>query len=296
MNHNQTGSRPIALLGLPNTGTDWLVDLILRQNPSLKYYREFFNPICNEDYQDVLSRAFGCEMLDNYEMIARPDCPCEEVFEQTWACESYNFTKENFSAFKVGWFVHHFDCFLLHRRIELTLPGQRLQVKTWYSALFWSLVRNRKFLPRELRALVQFALDEADTLNKRQAAAFAIFSRHLLEEARRYSLRVVDYDCLMTLEPPELTAHLAGLPGVVDPERLAHDVRATRRTWTRKFDDLEVSAFLVRLLEEEQRIAEEMRRRERHPTRRAMRLFRRWAAVPLKAIRHAAGSATDTRS
>jgi hypothetical protein len=240
-------ARPIALLALPNTGTDWLVDLILRQNSQLHYYREFFNPICNSKYEDVLGRAFGCETLDSYEMIARPQCPYEDVYQYTWAREDYNFTKENYSAFKAHWFVQRFRCFVLNRRIELSLPGGRLPVKTWYSALYWSLVRNRASLEKDVRALVDFAVAEADTVNKRQVAAYTIYYYQLLQEAKKYGLPVVDYDDLLTQPVDELAGKLHGLPGVVDAGQLARDICTTRRHCPRDFASLGAEEFSARL-------------------------------------------------
>jgi hypothetical protein len=244
--------RPIALLALPNTGTDWLAELWLRQNDRLRYCREFFNPICNPRYEDVLGWAFGCEMVDNYKMIARPYCPCDEVYEQTWAREDHNFTKENYCAFKVDWLVTRFRCFVLYRRAELSLPGGRLPVKAWYCALYGSLLRNRAALPRDVRWLVDFARAEADTVNKRQVAAFAIYYYQLLKSANQHGLHVLDYDDLMRCSAEELVPLLSGLPGVIDAPRLARDIILTRRPSRKDFSSLQADTFYARLLERTQ--------------------------------------------
>jgi hypothetical protein len=236
------------LLSLPNTGTDWLVDLLLRHNPGLRYYREFFNPICNPKYEDVLGRAFGCEMVGHYEMIARTRGPWEEVYEQTWAREAYNFTKENYSAFKAHALVRKFTCFVLYRRAEMTLPGSRVQVKTWYDAMYWSLIRNQAALESDVRSLVAYAGAEADTVNKRQVAAFVIYYYQLLKEAKKYGLPVIDYDNLMRYSHDELVPYLRGVPGVVDPEGLAQDISQTRRPAQKNFGELRADEFFARLL------------------------------------------------
>jgi hypothetical protein len=242
-----TAGRPILLLSLPNTGTDWLVGLMLRRNPGLRYYREFFNPICNPKYEDVLGRAFGCEMVGSYERIVDPRCPCAEVYEQTWAREGYNFTKENYSAFKVGLFVGKFQCFVLYRRAEATLPGGRMQVKAWYDAMYWSLIRNQAALEPDVRSLVAFAAAEADAVNKRQVAAFVIYYYQLLKEAKRHGLVVIDYDNLMRYSPDELVPYVRGVPGVVDPEGLAQDISRTRRPAQKNFGELRADDFFARL-------------------------------------------------
>lgn len=240
--------RPIALLSLPNTGTDWFVDLLLRQNPRLKYYREFFNPICNPVYENVLNRAFGCEMVDNFAVIAKSHCQHEAVFQQTWANENYNFTKENYSAFKLKWYITHFDCLVLYRRAELSLPGSRLPVKAWYDAMYCSLVRNRWTLEPDVCALVDFAVAYADTIAKRLVAAFAIYYYKLLKDARRYKVPVLDYDRLMEWSEIDLACYLRGMPAVADAEKLAYDVCAERRPTNRDFAALKADDFFARLM------------------------------------------------
>lgn len=241
--------RPIALLSLPNTGTDWFADLLLRQNPALRYYREFFNPICNPKYENELNKAFGCEMVENYRLLARPYCPCEDVYWCTWAREEYNFTKENYSAFKLDWFSLRFDVFVLYRPAELTFPGERLQVKTWYDAMYGSLVKNKWGLERDVRSLVDFACQQADTVNKRQVAAFVIYYFKLLKDAQRYGVPVLDYNQLMLASTEELSRVLRGLPGVRDVEQLAQEVSATRRPSRKDFAELGVDAFFAQLTE-----------------------------------------------
>jgi hypothetical protein len=239
--------RPIALLALPNTGTDWFVHLLLRQNPALNYFREFFNPICNPTYENDLNRAFGCEMVDNYHLIAKAHCPHDAVYERTWVKENYNFTKENYSAFKVDWFASRFDCFVLYRRAELTLPGSRLQVKTWYDAMYGSLLRNRWTLEPDVRTLLDFAVAEADTIGKRLVAAFVIHYYKLLKDAQRRKLTILDYDRLMNGSAAELAPYLDGVPAVANAEQLAHDVCEQRRPTIKDFDGLRARDFFTGL-------------------------------------------------
>jgi hypothetical protein len=239
--------RPIALLSLPNTGTDWFADMLLRQNPRLRYYREFFNPICNPLYENVLNRAFGCEMVDNFAMIAKANGHHESVFQQTWAKEHYNFTKENYSAFKLNWFVMHFDCVVLYRKAELSLPGTRLPVKTWYDAMYCSLLRNRWTLEPDVRVLVDFAANEADTIAKRLVAAFVIYYYKLLKDAHLHNVPILDYERLMDLPVADLASYLRGVPAVADAEKLAYDICEHRRPMHKDFGSLQADEFFVRL-------------------------------------------------
>ena len=239
----------IALLSLPNTGTDWLVGLLLRQNPQLRYFREFFNPICNPKYENVLNQAFGCEMVDNYRMIVKPFCPCDQVFEKTWAKENYNFTKENYGAFKLAWFVQRFDCFVLYRRAELSLPGSRMPVKAWYDAMYWSLLRNKWTLEADLRSLVDFAIEHGKSMAKRQVAAFVIYYYKLLKDAYRFGVPVLDYEELMRRSREDLVPYVQGLPAVLDAARLADDLIEERRPSYKHFDELKVHDFFQALVE-----------------------------------------------
>ncbi len=239
--------RPIALLSLPNTGTDWFADMLLRQNPHLRYYREYFNPICNPVHENVLNRAFGCEMVDNYAMIAKAGGHHEKVYQQTWAKENYNFTKENYSGFKLNWFVTHFDCVVLYRRAELSLPGSRLPVKAWYDAMYCSLLRNRWTLEPDVRVLVDFAVEQADTIAKRLVAAFVIYYYKLLRDAHRHNVPILDYDRLMDLTQVDLASYLRGIPAVADADKLAYDICECRRPARKDFASLRADDFFARL-------------------------------------------------
>ncbi|MHB1425187.1 MAG: hypothetical protein ACYC3I_18605 [Gemmataceae bacterium] len=239
--------RPIALLSLPNTGTDWLVGLLLRHNPALRYFREFFNPICNPKYEDELNRSFGCEMAGNYAMIAKPLRGHDPVLQRTWAKENHNFTKENYSAFKVDWFHAKFDCFVLYRRAELTLPGSRLPVKAWYDAMYCSLLRNRWTLEPDVRVLVDFAVAQADTIGKRLVAAFVIYYYKLLKDAHRLNVPVLDFDVLMQSSSAELAPLLRGLPAVADADQLALDLCRDRRPGHKDFGILRAEEFFALL-------------------------------------------------
>ena len=233
------------LLSLPNTGTDWLADLLLRQNPTLRYFREFFNPICNPIYEDILNRSFGCEMVDNFARIAQPLRTHDPVWQRTWAKENYNFTKENYSAFKLDWFHNRFDCFVLYRRAELSLPGSRLPVKAWYDAMYGSLLRNHWTLETDLRVLLDFAVDQADTIGKRQVAAFVIHYYKLLKDAHRLNVPVLDFDLLMQSSPEDLAPVLRGLPPVADADRLALDICRERRQGHKDFGLLRADKFFA---------------------------------------------------
>lgn len=237
----------IMMLSLPNMGTDWIVDVIRRQNPGLRYYREFFNPATNHKHANALSTAFGSEMVSSYQHIADPAASCEEVYKTTWQTENYNFTKENYSPFKVKFFTERFNCFVLIRRTELVFPPSRPEVVTWYDAIYASLLLNSHKLDKSLIGLVNYSRQHADTINKRIVAACEICSRKLLRDARKEGLRILEYSDLMTMGEATLERYVEGVPGVIYPKAAAATIVGTRKHKQENFARLGATNFLANM-------------------------------------------------
>ena len=92
------------ILSLPNSGSDWLADVIC-QNSRLRYYnKEFFNPITNSVFGDRLAEAFGCELVGCYQNIAAPwrehVDELDRIYSETWARFVCDFDKEVFQKLK----------------------------------------------------------------------------------------------------------------------------------------------------------------------------------------------------
>lgn len=178
------------ILSLPNHGTDWLCGELLRHGEGLKYYeKEFFNPICNPKYADVLATGFGCELVTCYKKIALSAHEGEaymdlldEIYQETWANESYNFDKENFSAMKVDFFARHFDIVFLHRSSENVFPPSRLRVWAWYDAIYASI----------------FGVDADCPLSKRARLAWCYCWETMKQKAAEYDFPILDYDKICT--------------------------------------------------------------------------------------------------
>jgi hypothetical protein len=237
----------IAMLSLPNMGTDWLASMVLVQNPTLRYFREFFNPITNLNHADALGNAFGCEMVSNYHHIAEPTAPCERAYRRTWLKEKYNFTKENYSPFQVEFFSKHFQCFVLLRKTELVFPPGRPEVMAWYDAIYNSLVVNKQALDQDTRGRVEYAIQAAKTLNEKTVAACEICSRKLLLDAQRFGLPVFDYDKLMDYSQEELVGYVESMPGVIDSAKMAEEIVKTRRKKKSSFQKMSASHLLAAL-------------------------------------------------
>lgn len=235
------------MLSLPNMGTDWLAEKYTQHNPNLKYFREFFNPITNQRYLDVLGRAWGSEMVSNHRNIAAPAVPLEDVFQSTWMQNDYNFTKENYSPFRVEFFSKKFKCFVLLRKTELVFPPSRWEVIAWYDAIWNSLIVNKKDLEPRIIKLVEFAERHADTGNKKCVAACEICSHKLNTDAKLFNVPVVHYESLMLMPKTDLQDYIKNLPGVSNPQQLSELILHSRRPKKNTFDATGATDFLNEL-------------------------------------------------
>lgn len=237
----------LILLSLPNMGTDWLAEKYAQHNPSLKYFREFFNPITNQEYLDVLGTAFGSEMVSNHKNIADPNVPIEEVFQATWMKTNHNFTKENYSPFRLEFFSKEFKCFVLLRKTELVFPPSRWEVVAWYDAIWNSLTANKTNLEPQIAKLVDFSERHANTVNKRIVAACEICTQKITTDAKKFNIPVIHYESLMLMSKAELKEYIKGLPGVSDPNHLSELIVTSRRPKRNTFDKTGATDFLNEL-------------------------------------------------
>lgn len=239
------------LLGLPNTGTDWFSEQICAANPNLRYYREFFNPICNPNHSNALSQIFGCELPNTIEQIARP-CAWEkykDIVQQTWSQRNINFTKENYSIWKIHYHHQLFNCFVLHRELDFCLPAKTRRVddvNSWYMAIYTSAVKNIEFLQKDILPLVEFAQNHADTVNKKVVSAYFIGYRQTLNTAAELNLPIIEYEKLMTLDLEKLQSYLKQLT-VADPVKLAQRIIGSRRPRTKTIDKFDCADFINEL-------------------------------------------------
>lgn len=143
---------------MPNSGSDWLCRSLAACSPGVRYFdKEFFNPITNGQYGDVLETAFGCEMVSCHRNIAtsveRQREALEAAYAQTWCRESYDFDKEVFAAWKVSWLAEHFELGFLVRDAVGIFPPSRVRVWSWYDAVYNAL-GGTAGLPLHRRAVI----------------------------------------------------------------------------------------------------------------------------------------------
>ena len=230
--------KPTMLIGLPNSGTDWLADNISANNQELKYYREYFNPISNYLCPMKVATMFGCELSSKSLNIAKIR-PWEEynfLLNETWRLSEFNFTKENYSAFHMPNHCKVFRCFVLYRELKYCMPClsknayRRTACKTWYDAIYFSLISNKNSLDPEIIPFVEYAQSNADTLEKQQVSAHLISYYKVLKEARIHQIPVLDYNVLTSSDRESIVSHLVQISWLGNIESLTDRIIETRIT------------------------------------------------------------------
>jgi hypothetical protein len=220
------------LLGLPNTGTDWLCDQICLSNPELKYYREFFNPVCNESYAEILNQGFGCEINEDVEnaieMLAKKISfeDYQKIYNLSWAKEKFNFTKENYSAFKAEHHIKFFDCIILHREYEICFPPKRKEVLPWYQSMYFSLLYNFEDLNEEHRIKLNATKNNTKLKYK---ITHEIYYSILFKFAKQYSVPIIDWKNLVTKDEKDLKDEFNKFKGLLDTNNLIFRILDTRK-------------------------------------------------------------------
>lgn len=238
-------SSQFALLSLPSCGTDWLAKAIVARNPSLVYYREFFNPICNLRHYNELASSFGCELYETVSHLAQPIASptlgvdrepfIANAYESTWLRESIQFTKENFSAFIADFYVERFTTFILYRPWEMCFPPSRLRVYSWYSAMFSSLFENADHyhcpdVDASFADLFQFIATLNPTPQEKCVLAHHAYFHRLLTTAQTHGITPIRYSILASAQSLDVMIdHLAKtLPPELGPRYVANDLWLSR--------------------------------------------------------------------
>jgi sugar phosphate isomerase/epimerase len=182
---------------LPNSGSTWLGDIIGGNLYRGEYRPEYFNPLRNERHHARLSRAFGCELVSCYHGIAGgDDQELDDDIRATWFAElgDQGFTKEVFSPFKLEAFTRHFDCFVLLRSEQDSLPPTRLRIWSFYEHAWFAL------------AGAGYHVGETNTF-ERAREAHRVMAQALRESARDLGVPVLEHGAMFG-QPGEVRAAL----------------------------------------------------------------------------------------
>lgn len=218
-------SKPPLMLGVPNSGTSWLGELIGRNLRVGSYYREYFNvALCPRRHEQRLRSYFGSELISSYMNIATGwSDGIDEAIMDTWFAQSeFTFTKDVFNPAKLPVFQTHFDCFVLHRDEAMSWPPSRGRVYGFGEA-YWHAFKLGGEFNLELE-LEQMALQ-----GRRHG------EKVLLGDAALIGVPVVNYSDVMTLGSADLADLFAPLlDSVADVAKLAIDIVAHREVRPRK--------------------------------------------------------------
>ena len=223
---------------MPNCGSDWLVSTIQKSNLDLIYNREFFNPAVNIQHRDVIKQAFGSEYVGNYKNIAHFDYEsCDKVFKQTWEKTNFNFTKENYSAFKIPYFFDKFFCFAFIRDVRQSLPGSRtIQVSSWYDAIYQSMLCNLDSLSDWIKDAIKKFTSENRSTYEENVFAFLLYQKILVEMCKVHGITVIEYKNLMQFDRDKLTDYLKIFENHLNVKSWVNHIVSSRKNHRRNFN------------------------------------------------------------
>jgi hypothetical protein len=231
----------LLMLSMPNNGSDWLAKTITNSQNECKYFREFFNPATNTKYSDILGEEFGCEYINFYKNIISFDCSsCEHIYNKTWKQENYNFTKENYSFFKAGFYIQNFNCFALIRKIENSLPAnRRAEVTGWYLSIYESLLYNKIYFPELIQVKIDHFNSKKTRIDEKVTFAFCIYQELLIATCNQYKIPVLQYEDLFDCDNEQLNKILIKLKTDIDCKYWADEIEKTRKKTLHNFHILD---------------------------------------------------------
>lgn len=209
--------KPMMLLSAPNCGSDWLAATLCDSQKGINYSREFFNPANNHKYCDILAKGFGCEYVTCYKQIAENNQDiCQSIFNSTWKQERYNFTKENYSCFKIPFFVKEFNCFAFVRDVRDSLPAKRrTPVTSWYLSIYESLFFHKDSLPRRVTQKMDLFLKTPTKIDEKMVFAFCLYQELLAMLCKHFMIPVLEWKLILSLGKNDLIQYLSSSNGVV---------------------------------------------------------------------------------
>ena len=239
------------LLALPRSGSGWLAAQ-LEKNLDLQYRWEYFSaysPGGNKKY-------YG------HEKHIKPLCgPTEswieeldKLYQNTWLKEkeNFNFTKEVWSAFKLPFFIRHFNCFVLYRSRKLTFPSS---IPEWPAAYYHSACENFETLDDNLQQMIKVAKDFPNNINCVSMVGHTIAYYQLLMDAEQHNIPVINYTKLVTLPKGRLWTYMERkMQGVEVSDKLIDSVKQSAKkidvtARLRNYDRSGLEAFYHKLIE-----------------------------------------------
>jgi hypothetical protein len=211
----QDTPRPFNMLvSFPRSGTDFFCRALMRDR-KIKYFREYFNPICNPKRRDVLRKCFGCEEMKSYlEIMGETSAEAvDDVVKESWTLDNFNTTKENFSALKIEFLIKHFNMVALIRKPFHTFPTSRPEfiLPILNSFLQAGAYRN-VFLAEELNELRNFiARIRIIDVHNAGLMAYLVHNYILLAACKKFDINIMSYEDLILQEETALEAAISSI-------------------------------------------------------------------------------------
>jgi hypothetical protein len=220
------------LISFPRSGTDFLCSSFLGQQ-TIRYYREYFNPICNEPRAQALVRGFGDERFEFFSQIMTEisNDAFWSILADTWGHDGYNTTKENFSATKLHHFVPIFNIVILARKIQHTFPTSRPDYIAPIASSFMLSGPYRSLpLAMELNEIRSFMTNLAFLgPQELSLAAYAVQHFILVDASVRFGIPIIRYEDMITKSGPALEDVLCSLEAFnIDVPALARVIEDSR--------------------------------------------------------------------
>jgi hypothetical protein len=200
-----------AIISFPRSGTDFFCDS-LKTDPNIKYFREYFNPVCNSKREDALVPFFGDESIANYMHIMKEidDTSFSSVMDKSWKLDQFNTTKENFSASKIDHFDRYFNVIMLARSLYHTFPTSKPEyIVPIYNSFMISNPYKMISIASEMNELRSFmSYISIENFHQAGIAAYMIQHYALFLESSRLNISVISYEDIMEQDGPELETTL----------------------------------------------------------------------------------------
>lgn len=229
------GGKPFnALISFPRSGTDFFCEA-LSTDPRIRYFREYFNPICNPKRDAELRAQFGDERLSHYLSIMTEigDADFARVIEATWLKDGHNTTKENFSATKFAHFAQRFNVIVQARKVYHTFPTSRPDfIVPILNGFMLAGPYRTLSQARELNELRRFIGADVTVSGVHHAGVLAHIVQHyiLLHEAERFGAPVLAFEDLALKTGDALAGALGCLSLFdADPALVARALDAGRK-------------------------------------------------------------------
>lgn len=215
----------LLLAALPSGGSDWFASCIRMAQPTLRYAREFFCPMCNWQYAGRLERDLGDTTYAATDKLCveMTDDSLNSLLNDTWRREDYNFCKENYLPWKLTAFSKQFTTVVLVRDFDDTFPPNRQRVIRWYEHFYCALF-NAGQLDEE-------SVMEATNPTARAAIGFFYFRQKLIDMAHELDLPLIYVSKITRQNATEITDAVKRVP--VDTQALVDAIVQTRRNVVR---------------------------------------------------------------